>query len=339
MVVLLISWGMLEGLLRLTAPYLGPEVCNELVRSYSNEPGGMYFYEPRSRLNFPYPNDHRKAAVNGHQWLHETDKRGFRNPPGSGHEILVFGDSFIYGHGVNEPDTAVAQLRQKYGWKAYNMARQGDSIWQQYILFRLWFDELKPKHVILCPFGNDFWDIEGPRSKEDQMDPPEFKPGFIDQVRANIVDPNIRRPFGNWFTASYCYRLVAMVRRRLEHRNDFHPETDESRKIADFEREGHYYTLLFEDMLKRCRAAGCTVDVVYIDTATDTDYWRDQQAKLGVFLSQLCARNHVPYYSTRDLLKDHPELSIPVDGHLNPLGNRALADFIARECPRTWAKP
>lgn len=336
--VLLFSWGMLEGLLRLTAPFLGPDVCNELVRSYSNEPGGIYFFEPRSKLNFPYPNDHKRVAVNGRIWHHDTDERAFRNPPGTPHEILIFGDSFLYGHGIEEPQTAVAQLRNRYHWKVYNMARQGDSIWQEYILFRLWFDELKPKHIIICPFGNDFWDIEGPRTKEDQLDPPEFKPGFTEEVRANINNPDIRKPYGNWWTSSYCYRLVAMVKRRLQHRNDFHPETDESRKVADFDREGHYYTLLFEDMLKRCRAAGCTVDMVYIDTATDTDYWREQQLKMGVFFKDLCARNQVPYYSTRELLKGHDEYVLPNDGHLNPKGNEVLAEFIARECPRTWSK-
>lgn len=338
LLVCLISWGMLEGLLRLTAPYLGTDVCNELVRTYSNERGGIYFFEPISKLNFPFPNDHKIAAVNGRVWHHDTDERAFRNPPGTGHEILVFGDSFLYGHGIEEKDCAVAQLRSAHGWKAYNMARQGDSIWQQYILFRLWFDELKPKHIIICPFGNDFWDIEGPRSKEEQLDPPEFKPGFIEKVRANLDNPEIKKPFGSWWSSTYCARLIALVRRKMDHRNDFHPETDESRKVADFEREGHYYTLLFEDLVKRARAAGCTVDVVYIDTATDTDYWRDQQLKMGVFFKALCAKNKVPYYSTRELLKGHDaEYALPNDGHLNPAGNRALADFIARELPKNWS--
>ena len=145
----------LELLLRLTAPYLGTDVCNELFRTYSNDKGGIYYCEALSRCYFTLPNDRKRAAVNGYQWIHQTDERGFRNPPESEHETLIFGDSFIYGHGLNEPETVTAQLRARHGWKVYNMARQGDSLWQEYILFRLWAEQLKPKHIILCAFGND----------------------------------------------------------------------------------------------------------------------------------------------------------------------------------------
>jgi len=336
--VLLISWGALEALLRLTAPYLGPQVCTELVRSYSYERDGIYYLEPMTRMNFMHANADRRMAVNGFQWVHQSDARGFRNPPGADHDILIFGDSFLYGHGVNEAETAVAQLRQRYGWKVYNMARQGDSIWQQYILFRLYFDELKPRHIILCPFGNDFHDIQTARSPQDELDPPELKPDFMGIVRYNMQDPLVHRPMGNWFTSSYCYRLISMFARRLQHRGDFKPPTDPARQESEFAGAGHYYSLLFEDMLARCRSTGCTMDMVYVDTATNIAYWGEEQARLDPFFRQLCARNQVPYYSTRELLKDHPEYELPRDGHLNPLGNEKLADFMARECPKTWRK-
>jgi len=329
---LLVTCAVLEGVLRLAAPYLGSNMCNELVRTYStNAGGGIYFFEPVSRSNFTFPNENRRVAVNGYQWNYQTDERGFRNPPGTEHEILLLGDSFMIGHGVEEPESAVAQLRQRYGWKIYNMARQGDTIWQEYMLFRFWFEELKPKHVIICAFGNDFWDIAGQRTPAEQEKPPEFDEAFLQQVRHNLTDPQICFQYGNWLTNSYLYRLGMMVKRRVFPESP-PPAAVAVDKEAEFGRAGRYYTLLFEDMLKRCRAGGCTLDLVFLDHETDSDDWKKEQARLDVFFRALCTRNGVRYHTTHSLLRGHKELALPNDGHLNATGNRALADFFAKEC-------
>lgn len=331
----------LEFLLRLTAPYLGSEVCTELFRSYSNFKGSMYYCEPLSKCSFALPNDHRRAAVSGYQWLHETDERGFRNPPGTAHEVLIFGDSFIYGHGVNEPDTAAAQLRNRHGWKVYNMARQGDSLWQQYILFRLWADELKPKHIVLCVFGNDFNDIEAIHDSAALKDPPELKPGFIEQLRKNLADPAVRYQFGNWLTTSYTYRLVQFAQRRWN-QNAAPPgqtpiaELDLKQMAKIFPETSHYYSLVFEDMVKRCQSMGCTVDVFFIDTGATEERWKWEIEHIQAFLEDLCKRTKTNYYSTRPVLRDHPELTLPNDGHLNAKGHQVLADFIATKCSSEW---
>ena len=328
---LLVTCAVLEGVLRLAAPYLGSNLCNELVRTYStNAGGGIYFFEPLSRSNFTFPHENRRVAVNGYQWNYQTDQRGFRNPPGTEHEILLLGDSFLIGHGVEEADSAAAQLRRHYGWKIYNMARQGDTIWQEYLLFRFWFDELKPKHLILCAFGNDFWDITGTRNPAEQANPLEFQDSFLQKVQQNLTDPKVRFQYGNALTNSYLYRLGMMVKRRVLPADS--PPAPATDKDSEFRNAGQYYTLLFEDMLKRCHAGGCTLDLVFVDHETDSDDWKNEQAKLDVFFRDLCARNHVRYHTTHSLLRGHPELQLPNDGHLNVIGNRALADFLAKEC-------
>jgi hypothetical protein len=336
--VTLISLVTLEILLRVTAPYLGADVCTALFRTYSNDKGGIYYCEPLSKCYFTLPNDHRRAAYNGHQWLHETDERGFRNPPGTAHEILIFGDSFIYGHGVEEPETAAALLRAGHGWKIYNMARQGDSLWQQYILFRLWGQELKPKHIILCVFGNDFNDIQAIHDSAALSDPPELKAGFIERVRKNLEDPQVRYQFGNWLTTSYTYRLGLLANHRWHQPPPGTPPpgpTQEQLQKA-FAETSVYYTRVFEDLLRRCRAMNCSVDVFFIDTGASQDRWKWEVEHIQAFLQDLCARTGTPYFSTRSLLRDHPELTLPNDGHLNPKGNQVLADFIAAKCSAEW---
>lgn len=330
MLVTLLSLLTLEGLLRLTAPYLGPHVCTELFRTYSNEWGGIYFTDPLSKINFMRPNDRKRAAVSGYQWRHETDQRGLRNPPETEHEVLVFGDSFLYGHGVEEPDTAVAQLRSAHGWKAYNMARQGDSITAEYVLFRLWFDELRPKRVILCAFGNDFLDVDSLRSPAEQADPPEVKPGYMEGVRNNWADPNWRKPFGSWWSTSYTYRLC------LYWQKHFAPQAPEKTPLTTvqsrhFDSVAACYTRLFEDLVQRARQNGCEVNLVFVDAGAADPSWSEEIDHMDQFFGQLCRRNHVLYFSTKDWLRNRPDLTLPNDGHLNPAGHRALADFIARE--------
>lgn len=331
LLVALLSLLTLEGLLRLTAPYLGSQVCTELFRTYSNEWGGIYFCDPLSKVNFMRPNDHKRAAVSGYQWSHDTDQRGLRNPPGSEHEVLIFGDSFLYGHGAQEPDTAVAQLRKVHGWKVYNMARQGDTITSEYVLFRLWLDELKPKRIIVCAFGNDFFDVNAVRSPEEQADPPELKAGFIEGVRKNCADPNWVRPFGTWWSTSYTYRLGLYFKGRLAPPPAGGPLLPTSRS-GRFDSVAHYYTLLFEDMVRRCRETGCQVDLVFVDVGAEESMWRQEIDQMDRFFAQLCRRNGVPYHSTKDLLRNRPDLTLANDGHLNPAGNRALADFLAEKC-------
>ncbi|MCW5872756.1 MAG: hypothetical protein KIS61_36235 [Candidatus Eremiobacteraeota bacterium] len=334
----LFTWGLLELLLRLTAPYLGPRVSTELFRSYSIERCGIYLLDPLHSIQFMWPNRHTRCMVNGYAWSNDTDERGLRNPRDCASDILVFGDSFLYGHGVELADSAVDILRRKYGWKVYNMARQGDSIYQQYTLFRLYFDILKPRHLILCPFANDFQDIEQVRSPQEQLQPMEFKPDYVDEVRSAMHSPEARTPRGNWFTTSYAYRLVAMLGRKDKADGGFQPPANEAVREERFQRQGYFYALLFQDLVTRARAAGCTVDVVYMDTAENRDaYWSVEQERIGKYFAWLCARSRVPFYSTRELLQGHPEYLLPHDGHLSPLGNQAFAALVARECPKTWA--
>ncbi|MBS2034119.1 SGNH/GDSL hydrolase family protein [bacterium] len=327
---------MLEVFLRFSASYLSSELCNELTRSYTIERGGIYFIDlDYSRTQFMRPNSKDQVVFNGYRWLNETDERGLRNPPGAAHEIMVLGDSFLYGHGVNESDTAIARLRQKYQWKVYNAARQGDCLSQEYTIFRLYFDELKPKHLILTCCGNDLLDLER-RTPAEQADPPELKPDYVTNVRYNMQDPNRMRPVGNLLTTSYSYRLFRWLGYRLQGRRPDPPALEESLRQTQRQREQHYFELLFSDMLARCQSAGCSLQVVFVTVAPVPNGWRAEQSAVKEFLKELCAANHVPFYDTEPMAQDHPEYSLPGDGHLSPAGNAALADFMARELPEHW---
>jgi hypothetical protein len=319
---------MLEALLRALATHLPPNIGNEVVRSYSCERGGIYFRDAPTGLNFCYPNDSRQVIFNGLHWHHQTDDRGFRNPPGSQSNILLLGDSFIYGHGVEESDTAAAVLRRDYHWKVYNLARQGDCLTQEYLLFRMQLHKSKPQRVILCAFGNDFWDIRALHTPEQMKHPPELAPGYVEGLAQRLTQPSLRVIDGNWLSSLYSLRLFQTMWRMQT--TPPRPPLPVEQEVEDFTLASGYYQQLFEDMARRCQEEGIDLQVVFVEIFTDNPHWLKTQRDLGVFLGQLCKDRGVPFNSTRSLLEGHPELTLPGDGHLNPAGHKTLADFLVR---------
>ncbi len=332
----------LEIGLRLLPPYLPLWIANDLVQAYSPRVGGMYFRDSQTQMYFCYPNDHRWCLFNGYRWLHETDARGNRNPSDTGSEVLLLGDSFIYGHCLEEVDTLGAILRRDYGWKAYNLARQGDSLTQQYIQFRLYFDELKPAKVLLFPFVNDFGDIAA--RKGERPDPKvELNIDFA-ALRQRKENPKFWKVSGHWYDHFYTYRLLALMERYLQRQKPaaaggkvrgWATALTEPEEREPLER---YYEALLVDMLQRCQRGGAELSVIFIHTDTPADPWPQTQALMNEVLQRLCSRHQIPYVSAESLLKGHPEYSLPNDGHLTRQGHEALARFVVEQAKKREKK-
>src|SRR4030095_14133840 len=131
---LLATLALAELVLR-TFPAIVPiSVGTAIYSVYTTAPGDIYFLDVPTRATFMCPDFHTRAYWNGYVWDHRTDARGFRNPPELHDPALVWlGDSMIYGHGVEERDTAAAQLRSAHGIAAYNAGRQADCLYQEYL--------------------------------------------------------------------------------------------------------------------------------------------------------------------------------------------------------------
>ncbi len=326
---------LLEVMLRLFVHKLPHPIANDIVLCYSARSGGMYFVDHPSLTNFLLPNTTLKGLFNGHQWQHRTDARGFRNPPNTESEVVLLGDSFIYGHGVEEAETVAAYLRKDHGWKVYNLARQGDFLTAQYLMLKLYFPELKPKKVILFPFVNDFGDILTSRSQEAIVKPPELDEAFVEGVRQRVQSGRERGREGTFYDWLYTYRLQKILRQMRKRSEPGGPSVTAPWLAALLEEDkfkliSTHYELLFVDMLRICREGGAELEVVYVDTATDAKEWIETEKRMDTYLRDLCARHKVPFASTRSLLKGHPERLLVGDGHLSPAGHKALADFLAQ---------
>ena len=324
-------------MLRLLAPLLPPVIGNELVRTYTTSVGGIYVFDGVTKINFCLPNLSQKALFNGFQWHHQSDSRGFRNPPHTSSDVVLLGDSYIYGHGVEEDQTVASVLRRDYGWRVYNMARQGDSLPQEYTVFRLYYRELMPKKVILFPIINDFGDIANIRTDEEMAHPPELSLDY-QALRDRLQDPTVTRQVGTAYDRLYVYRLYRVLdqirRARQAHQGGGGSTSRDRYTNALIDPKlraaaSAYYRELFADLVKICRENQIELKLCYINVGIRDERWEEGGKIFRQFLIDLCKDYSVPYLEMHADQKDQPELLLPIDAHLSPLGHQKLAQLLA----------
>jgi len=153
----------IEVTLRLRPQIIGQEFANGLLTRYRHGDEGIYYHGETCEglyFNLMKPNFTATAYYNGYSWQHQTDQYGFRNPPEHfPADMLLLGDSFIYGHGVDYEETVGYFLGIDGENKAYNLARQGDTIFQQHFLLNQYIDVVKPQYVFYFFYNNDITDL------------------------------------------------------------------------------------------------------------------------------------------------------------------------------------
>jgi hypothetical protein len=112
----LVSLVALELVLRAYPLLLGDTYANGVLSKYTNRPGGIYYYDRALGMNFMIPDLTTTMYYNRYVWTHQTDTLGFRNRgPVVPSDVLLLGDSLIYGHGVEYEHTPGYLLHQITG--------------------------------------------------------------------------------------------------------------------------------------------------------------------------------------------------------------------------------
>ena len=329
----------LEVCLRVLPLRRASALANDVYTAYGSFPGGIYFTEPETRINFMVPGFETENFWNGYSWNHHTDELGFRNPPGlRDRSLLLLGDSLIYGHGVEELATVAHLLRASYGLPAYNMARQGDCLYQQYILVRLYLDELRPRTVVLFAFLNDFHDLLSYRTAEELERMPETSLDFAalrDRVGKLGRDPeySLRRHAYRLRTL----RLLRGLARSLQ--GEWVPRAEAA--AADplaaavleeepFRKASGYYRRALADLHRRTTSAGASLQVVLLDAgAVAGPAGVRANERIETMLLRASRETGFSFVTTRDLFSDCGDCFLPGDGHLSPQGHARLARFLA----------
>jgi hypothetical protein len=150
----------LEITLRWRPTLLGQAFANGAASKYSTKPGGIYYFDRSLGMYFMLPNYSTTMYYNGYVWRHETDALGFRNKPlHIPADVMLLGDSVVYGHGVDFEHTLGHYLEQRSGLRVANLSRQGDCAFQQAYLLTAYLPVFKPRFVVHVFTTNDIEDL------------------------------------------------------------------------------------------------------------------------------------------------------------------------------------
>lgn len=336
----LLGLGVLEIALRTLPLKRASTLSNEVYTAYGSFPGGIYFTEPETRINFMVPGLETENFWNGYSWRHRADGLGFRNPPGlKDRSLLLLGDSLIYGHGVEEEQTVAHLLRAREGRPAYNMARQGDCLYQQYVLLRLYRDELAPRTVVLFVFFNDFADLLFYRSREEIERMPELRlDGRALRQRVAELGKNPSYPPRRQLYRSRSLRLLRGVVKSFSGdwmaRAEAAPTGEDDLAAAvlkpdQFALASRYYRHVLGECQRLAAEKGIDLRVVLLDVGAGAGSdGRRAYERLRLFLGKTSREVGFSFTTTAGVFAGCGDCFLPHDGHLSPQGHDRLARFL-----------
>ena len=339
---ILLVLGALEATLRRWPTLLGQEFANGALSRYSTKDGGIYYYDRRLRIHFMVPNYRTTMYYNGYVWEHETDTLGFRNRPlHVPADVVLLGDSVVYGHGVNFEHTVGHLLEQRTGLRVANLGRQGDCAFQEAYLLTAYLPLFRPRVVVHVFSPNDIDDLYTYLSDAAMQ-------AFIAEPVARIAFPPRTNPT----------RLVAERERSLRARSLGRRAEEDLYVMKMFRWLGHRYREWrpSASIAEAAPISKRTFDVADVNADPTSLGWRYTEHALA-YMKFVAERGRARFLTAsvvqgrqRDILRDIAARNglevvdtaalfsgpsfLPNDGHLTPHGARTLADLFAARLER-----
>ena len=332
--LLLLSSGVcllgLEMVLRAWPMLLGDVFANGVLSKYHTRSGGIYYRDRRLRMHFMIPNLKTQMYYNRYVWTHESDAYGLRNRETSiPADIVLLGDSYIYGHGVDFEATVGHFLGQLTGLSVANLARQGDSAFQEAYLLTEYVAVFRPRFVFYVFSENDIPDLGAFLTREQMQAfvdmpleavryPPrvELKQALSErdeQLRSRSLIRRIRE-------SSYVFKAARWLKWRLGVGPALAaPPSDEA---ADRESTlaWRYTKKAIAYMQYVATKHGAQLVIAPITPFSTHDHKR---------LREIAAEYGLPFLDTSALTSADASLWLPRDGHLSPEGARRFAEILA----------
>jgi len=286
--------------------------------------------------------------------LYDINSAGFRDvehsikkKPGVP-RIMVIGDSFTFGMGVNLEDTYPKQLerflnRANVTCEVINCGVIGYNMWQHYEMLNRKVLPNNPDLVILGLFEDDIGASVRPyKDPEDWKGVKLYQPKFFSGVLNHFYLWNFIRNAAALYEYKYRYRRGHNYMRGIEERKKVwgaSNPTDVNYRIMSGKIEKERYAE-FSKKLKRfvqtANDAGVKVLVVFIpDSVQLGDF---QMQAVNRFLKQICSEIGVPFLDVTPFLESEENYAslylFPVDAHGTPKGLGLIAKSIEDEILR-----
>lgn len=333
--------------LRLCGPLLPPRIGNFIYSAYGVTPAGIYVFDGMLTFQTMKKNFTTGNYFNGYFFDHASDAYGFRNPPGlTDPEVLLVGDSFIFGHGVDERYTVRNVLGQLTGKKVYNLSLTGNCLRQEYILLKVYLPVLQPRQVFLFAFLNDAHDLANSVPAADLKDFPEQRLPFAVLREYLLNRPNPDYTPGERILAhskTYLLANYLLSQRKAPPAPEGKPGIAAS--FMDFVASDQlalvrpYYEMALADLAAECRARGAVLHVVNLPTGFCNE--PDNRAKRDRFRAQLadiCRTRRVNHLDLSEGFGFVESDFLENDGHFNQAGHARLAGVLADYLADTTAR-
>jgi len=138
---------------------------------------------------------------NGYYMRFRTDRRGFNNPvdidPGQGLDAAFLGDSFTFGACVDQGKNFVDRFREHVP-RTLNFGIPASGPLFQYVIFREFVEEFRPKTVVWNFISNDFDDLKNEMQSGalvKYLSDPRLKQVHWDSARAAKLRDDYRKRF------------------------------------------------------------------------------------------------------------------------------------------------
>ena len=330
-----------EVTLRAFPTILGHEFATGILGKYHTRTGGIYYYDPVLRMLFMEPNRTEQMYYYGYTWVHQTDKFGFRNfRTVSDAKVVLLGNSFIYGHGVDINKTVAYFVEKLSGHSVANLAREGDSpVEEAYKLTEYLQQFGKPRYVLYF-FCEDDLNTLRDHGRTDQellqfVNTPladiKYKP------RADINAAIKARDEQNYFQ-THAGPFYSLLKQRLYLLKaldwvDFTTKTDdatgatENGNVNNPESIEWKYTkkaILYMNHLSKIH--GSRVIIAPITPTREEHY---------TILENFAREQKIDFIDTRAALdQTDPGLRLPTDGHFSEEGARTMAQIVVTHLTR-----
>ncbi len=146
-----------------------------------------------------------------------TDAAGFRNPTLNRlPRVVVLGDSFVMGHGLDDAETISAQLTEVLGEPVYNQGSYDGASAAEYLLDERWTRD-PPRVVILLPVARDVARVRltrrrrGSRHATSALAALDDLGEAIDETKNRIERRNHLSGLARWGAASLRLRLTGRL--------------------------------------------------------------------------------------------------------------------------------
>ena len=337
----LIVLGFVEYYFRSFPHTLPLALGNHLASGYNDNLSGIYRYRADMKMLFMRPHYKRSMYFNGYYWHHQTDVLGFRNPEDREYaQVVLLGDSMIYGHGVKETSTVRHYLEMLTNQPVVNLGIQGGSIHQEYQILKKYGVNFKPKYVYLFFLFNDIYDLTVYLSDKEMnkfisssYDDHSVDYFQIKRSRSKMID------LGFYLKELYIFKSYQFFREKYikKYRFNTAEASDNIWKSLEFFQKNprHLLAINFHlHTLQKMQSLANIYNFQFTNVFIYTGVQNTEESMYEKILERFCRDNGIDFYNLRNefavALGNGDKLLLPFDGHFSDDGAHLVAKLLAQ---------